>query len=275
VKFGVASFVTDEGIRPAELGVALEERGFESFVVPEHTHIPASRATPYPAGGDLPRMYYRTLDPFVTLTAVAAVTKRLVIGTGILLLVERDPITTAKEVASLDLVSGGRFIFGVGAGWNLEEMRNHGTDPLTRGRLLDERIVAMQRLWTEEEAEFQGDLVHMEKSFAWPKPVQKPYPPIYFGGNSDATFRRIAKYGHGWLANAHPPGVMGTRIARLRDLAEREVPVSVFGAPSNADTLRAYAGLGIERVTLFLRTKPRDETLSILDAMAKLVAELS
>ena len=223
MKFGIATFVTDEGICPVELGRAVEDRGFESLFVAEHSHIPTSRTTPYPSGGELPRVYYRTLDPFVTLTAVAVVTTRLVVGTGIALMIQRDPITTAKEVASLDLVSSGRVIFGIGAGWNREEMRHHGTDPRTRGRLLDERMRAMRSLWTDEKAEFHGEFVHIEPSYAWPKPVQEPHPPIYVGGNSDATFRRIAEYGHGWLANPHAPDRMAARIALLRDVAGRVV----------------------------------------------------
>jgi probable F420-dependent oxidoreductase len=274
MKFGIATFVTDEGIGPADLGRAVEDRGFESLVVAEHSYIPVSRESPYPGGGDLPRIYYRTLDPFVTLTAVATVTERLVVGTGIALLVQRDPLATAKSLASLDLVSGGRAFFGVGAGWNLEEMRNHGTDPKTRGKLLDERIAAIRALWTEDEAEFHGRYVDFERVTATPKPMRKPHPPIYFGGDSEATFRRIARYGDGWIANAHPPGTMASRIARLRDLAEREVPVTVFGAPADVDLLNAYTGLGIERANLFLPTKPKDETLAALDDLATLVQKV-
>lgn len=179
MKFGISTFVTDDGIAPAPLARAIEERGFDSLFVAEHTHIPASRETPYPGGGDLPDKYYRTLDPFVTLTAAACTTERLLLGTGGALMIERDTITTAKEVASLDLVSGGRFVFGVGVGWNREEMQNHGTDPRTRGELLDEQLRAMREMWTKEEAEFHGEHVDFDPIYSRPKPVQQPHPPIY------------------------------------------------------------------------------------------------
>src|SRR5690606_41646193 len=183
---------------------AVEERGFSALVVAEHTHIPASRQSPYPLGGELPGIYYRTLDPFVTLAAAAAVTSRIELVTGIALLIQRDPIITAKEAASIDLISDGRFVFGVGAGWNLEEMRHHGTDPRTRGALLDERIEAVKALWTDEPAEYHGRFVDFGPSYLRPKPVQKPHPPIVVGGNSDATVGRILRHGAGWMSNPPP-----------------------------------------------------------------------
>ncbi|MDT7575898.1 MAG: hypothetical protein QOH17_2231, partial [Pseudonocardiales bacterium] len=182
MKFGIATFITDEGIRPAALGRALEERDFSSLFIAEHSHIPAGRESPYPGGGELPRRYYRTLDPFVALAAVASVTSRLVLGTGIALLPQRDVIHTANEVASLDLVSDGRVAFGVGVGWNREEMRNHGTDPATRGALMDEQLAALKQIWTQDQAEFHGKHVDFDPIFLWPKPVQQPHPPIYLGG---------------------------------------------------------------------------------------------
>ena len=187
MKFGISTFVTDDGIDPVSLAQAIEERGFDSLVIAEHTHIPASRQSPYPMGGELPSIYYRTLDPFVTFAAAAAVTSRIELFTGIALLIQRDPIVTAKEAASIDLISGGRFVFGVGAGWNIEELRHHGTDPKTRGALLDERIEAIRALWTDEPAEFHGKYVDFDSSYLRPKPVRKPHPPIYIGGDSDAT----------------------------------------------------------------------------------------
>ena len=214
MKYGIATFITDEGIRPDALGRALEERGFSSLFIAEHSHIPASRETPYPGGGELPRRYYRTLDPFVALTAAAAVTSRLVLGTGIALLPQRDVIHTAKQVASLDLVSDGRVAFGVGVGWNREEMRNHGTDPATRGARIDEQLAALKQIWTEEQAEFHGEHVDFDPIFAWPKPVQRPHPPIYLGGESAAALRRLATYGDAWLPRAHTPPA---EIRRVRD----------------------------------------------------------
>ncbi len=265
MKYGISTFVTDEGITPQALGRAVEEHGFDSLFLAEHTHIPASRKSPYPRGGELPQKYYRTLDPFITLTAMAMVTEKLLLGTGIALMIERDPIITAKEVASLDLVSGGRFLFGVGVGWNREEMENHGTDPRTRGRLMDERIRAMREIWTKEEAEFHGEFVDFDPVFAWPKPVQKPHPPIYIGGGSPA-FERTAEYGDVWLANGLPPDKLEPLIPKMREKAGREVPVAVFGAaPEN---IEGYEKLGVERVLLSLETAPEKETLRKLDELA-------
>ena len=186
--------MTDEGIAPEALARATEERGFDSLFVAEHTHIPLSRKSPWPRGGELPRRYYRTLDPFVTLTAAAIATERLLLGTGVTLVVERDLIITAKEVASLDLVSGGRVIFGIGVGWNREEMENYGTDPRSRGKLTNERIQSMIEMWTKDEPEYHGQYVDFDPIGIWPKPVQKPYPPIYVGGGSRA-FGRIVEFG--------------------------------------------------------------------------------
>lgn len=267
--FGIATFVTDEGIKPAALGKALEERGFDSLFLAEHSHIPASRETPYPFG-ELPRRYYRTLDPFVTLAAVASVTSDLLLATGVALLIQRDVIHTAKEVASLDLVSGGRVIFGVGVGWNREEMRDHGTDPRTRGALLDEQVAALKVIWTQEEAEFHGRFVDFDPIFQWPKPVQRPHPPIYVGGESPAALARLAAHGDGWLPRA---GTDPAEIRRVREwLTERgrqDVPFTLFGANTDPRALEGYVEAGIERVTFFLPTLPEAETLSELDALAK------
>ncbi|MFI6490240.1 LLM class F420-dependent oxidoreductase [Streptomyces sp. NPDC050564] len=269
MKFGVSTFLTDEGIGPAALGPALEERGFDALLLAEHTHIPVKRETPYPAGGDLPRVYYRTLDPFVALAAVASVTRELLVGTGIALVVERDPIITAKEVASLDLISGGRAVFGVGAGWNREEMRNHGTDPAKRGRLMDERIRAIIELWTKDEAEFHGDFVDFEPVYSWPKPVQRPYPPVWVGGNSDRAFARVAAYGTVWMPSGVPPKELGARIDRMRQIAGDRPAVVVYGARHDRESLDIYAELGVERVLLFLPTRPEDQTLRTLDELAE------
>jgi probable F420-dependent oxidoreductase len=268
VKFGVSTFITDQGIAPAALGRAVEERGFDSLLIAEHSHIPASRRSPYPGGGDLPEMYYRTLDPFVALGAAASVTERLLLGTGVALVAQRDPIHTAKEVATLDLVSGGRAVFGVGVGWNREEMEDHGTDPATRGRLVDERLAAMQQLWTQEKAEFHGEFVDFDPAYAWPKPVQEPHPPIYVGGGPGA-FPRIARFGDAWLANRVAPGEMGAQIAQMRETAGREVPVTVYAAPQDDETIEAYEALGVERLLLYLPTRTEGRTLEILDSLAE------
>ena len=199
MRIGVLTFITDEGIGPVELGVGLEQRGLESLFLAEHSHIPVDAKTPYPGGGPIPRKYYRTLDPFVALTAAATATETLVVGTGIALVPQRDPIQTAKEVASLDLLSQGRFRFGVGVGWLREEIANHGVDPKVRGRVVEERLRAMIEIWTQEKAEFHGDFVDFDPIYSWPKPVTKPYPPLYLGGGP-AGFRRIARLNAGWLS---------------------------------------------------------------------------
>jgi probable F420-dependent oxidoreductase len=268
MKFGISTFVTDEGIAPGALARAIEERGFDSLFIAEHTHIPLSRKSPWPRGGELPRRYYRTLDPFITLTAAAAATERLLLGTGVALVIERDPIITAKEVASLDLVSGGRVVFGVGVGWNREEMENHGTNPRIRGKLADERIQAMIEMWTKEDPEFHGRYVDFDPIGIWPKPVQKPYPPIYVGGGRRA-FERIAQFGDAWLANGLPPDKLEPMMGELREIVGRDVPVSVFNASSASEDLEAYAQLSVERVLLSLPTLPESEALKLLDDLAQ------
>lgn len=274
MRFGISTFITDEGIQPATLGRALEERGFDALFIAEHTHIPTSRATPYPGGGDLPRIYYRTLDPFVALSTAAAVTERLLLATGIALIIERDPITTAKEVASLDLISEGRFLFGIGAGWNREEMRNHGTDPARRGALMDERIHAMREIWTQEQAQFHGQHVDFDPVYAWPKPVQQPHPPIYVGGESPRAIARVAEYGGGWLPRGGTEN-LAERIAHVREQAGWRVPVSVYAAPDDRATIEGYAAAGVDRTLLMLPTTPRDESLRQLDAFTELMSAFS
>jgi probable F420-dependent oxidoreductase len=272
MKFGISTFVTDEGIAPRALARAIEEGGFDSLFIAEHTHIPLSRKSPWPRGGELPRRYYRTLDPFITLTAAAAATERLLLGTGVALVVESDPLITAKEVASLDLVSGGRVVFGVGVGWNREEMENHGTNPRIRGRLTDERIRAMIEIWTKDEPEFHGQYVDFDPIGIWPKPVQKPYPPIYVGGGR-RPFERIAQLGDAWLANGLPPDKLQPMMGELREVAGSDVPVSVFNASSEPEDLQAYAQLGVERVLLGLPTLPESETLKQLDNLAQVATD--
>lgn len=273
MKFGISTFVTDDGIDPVSLARGIEERGFHSLVIAEHTNIPASRESAYPGGGDLPDIYYKTLDPFVTLAAAAAVTSKIELFTGIALLIQRDPIITAKEAASIDLLSGGRFVFGVGAGWNLEELRNHGTDPKTRGALLDERIEAIKALWTDEPAEYHGKYVDFDPTYLRPKPVQTPHPPIYIGGNSDATVKRIIRHGAGWISNPLPEDQLTKRIGQLKEGAGHDVPLAMFGTPVDAEYWGAVENLGFGQVALILPSVPRDESLRLLDDYAEAVAK--
>lgn len=274
MRVGVLTFVTDEGIGPAELGAGLEQRGFESLFLAEHTHIPVNTQSPYPAGGPIPPKYYRTLDPFVALTAAAVVTKTLVLGTGIALIPERDPILTAKEVASLDLVSHGRFCFGVGVGWLREEVANHGVDPAVRGRVTDERLRAIIEIWTQDQAEFHGEYLDFAPIYCWPKPLTKPYPPLYVGGGP-ANFKRIARLDAGWIAISTSPERLTRPLAELRAMAGDDVPVTVcHWGEAKAQDLQGYLPLGVERVLLDLPTQPRDQTFRFLDELATELAQL-
>jgi len=271
--FGLTIFPTDYSIGPAELGRAAEDAGFEALFFAEHTHIPVSRDTPRPGGGELPRRYWHTIDPFAALTAVAAATERLRVGTGICLVVERDPITTAKEVASVDLLSGGRFEFGVGAGWNREEMRNHGTDPGHRFSLMRERIEAMKAIWTQDEAEYHGEHVDFDPIWSWPKPVQKPHPPVLVGGTGPKALDRVLRYGDVWMPNriAEPDWLKG-RIAELRDRAGRHVPVTYFGADATDEFVTGLADAGVDRALLQLPDAGADEVLPLVERYAELAA---
>jgi probable F420-dependent oxidoreductase len=264
-------FPTDYAVDPDELARMAEERGFESLFFPEHTHIPAGRETAYPAGGELPEMYWHTYDPFVAVTAAAAATQRLLLGTGICLIVERDPITTAKEVASVDRLSAGRFLFGVGAGWNREEMANHGTDPRRRFGLMRERVEAMKAIWSEDEASYHGRFVDFDRILAWPKPLQRPHPPILIGGNGPKVLDRVLAYGDAWYPNAIPDldGLLA-RVAELRERAAqlgRPVSVSLNMTPPDADYLARCAAAGIERVVFRLPQAGRAEIERYLDAL--------
>ncbi|MGP4027842.1 LLM class F420-dependent oxidoreductase [Actinomadura sp. 3N407] len=264
--------MTDDGIGPAELGRALEERGFASLFLAEHTHIPVKRESPWPGGAELPRHYYRTLDPLVALTAAATATERLRVGTGIALIVQRDPIVLAKEVASLDLISGGRAVLGVGAGWNREEMRNHGTDPTTRMRLLRERVLAVKELWTKDEAEFHGEFVDFDPVFLYPKPVQDPHPPVMIGGSGPTTFDRVVEFGDGWMPiYGRGTDPLAVQIAELRERAGRRVPVSVFGVPPKAEAVAELEAAGVDEVLFGLKTVPEDDTRRLLDRLGGLV----
>jgi probable F420-dependent oxidoreductase len=276
VKFGIAVFPTDYAADPATIARLVEERGFESLFFPEHTHIPVSRRTPYPGGGDLPPEYSHTLDPFVALTAAATATERLLVATGICLVVERDPITTAKEVASLDHVSGGRFLFGVGAGWNEEEMENHGTDPRRRFGLMRERIEAMKAIWTEDEAEYHGRYVDFEPIWSWPKPVQKPHPPVLVGGNGPRVLDRVLAFGDEWMPNRI--GDEEKFFARIAELQERaraagrdSIPVTFSGAPRKPEVIERLASANVQRCVFYVPPTPAGEIERHLDERAALV----
>ena len=271
-------FPADDAVAPGELAAMVEARGFESLFFPEHTHIPASRATPYPGGGELPREYSHTHDPFVALTAAAAATQRLLVGTGICLVIERDPITTAKEVASLDQLSAGRFLFGIGAGWNAEEMANHGTDPRTRFALLRERIEAMKAIWTQEEASYHGRYVEFERIWSWPKPAQRPHPPIIVGGNGERVLDRVIAYGDEWMPNrVESVDQLAARIDRLRRMAEdagRPPPkVGLYAAPAKAAEMDAYERAGVGRYVLFVPPVAGPEAEARLDHLAGAIDE--
>ena len=256
--FGVSYFPTDESVEPAALARMAEERGFESVFVTEHTHIPASRETDYPAGGELPREYWRIYDPFVALTTMADATERIRIGTAICLLVERDPITTAKAVASLDRLSGGRILFGVGAGWNLEEMRNHGTDPARRFRILRERVEACKEIWMNEEASYHGEFVDFDRIVCRPAPVQEPHPPVLVGGFGPQVLDRVVAYGDAWFPNRIPPDhAMISRIDALQrrgeDAGRGPIPVTLQIPPRDLAVLELYEQAGVTRAVHMLR----------------------
>jgi probable F420-dependent oxidoreductase len=278
MQFGVSMFPTEYSIGLVELARAAEEFGFESLFVPEHTHIPAERRTPWPGGAELPREYSHTLDPFVALGAAAAVTSRLKLGTGVCLVVERDPIVLAKEVATLDHLSNGRFLFGVGGGWNVEEMANHGTDATRRWRLLRERVLAMKQIWTSDEAEFHGELVNFDRLWSWPKPVQRPHPPIIVGGNGPHTLQRVIDYGDEWMPiPGRGPSIEErmTTLAQLADAAGRgPIPVSIFGMRPDPSTIERFQAAGVARCLFSLPAAPADQVLPILERCANLVRAL-
>ncbi len=278
MRVGVFYFPTDYGIDIAELARALEERGFESLFVPEHTHIPVSRKTPFPGGGELPKRYMRTHDPFVGLAFAAAATRKLLVGTGVCLVPQHDPIVLAKVIASLDLLSGGRFIFGIGGGWNVDEMENHGARYETRFKLMRERVQAMKAIWTQDEASFQGDMVKFDPIWSYPKPAQRPHPPILLGGETDHTLKRVVAYCDGWFprgARGFNPVEAIERLHRMATAAGRDpatLTTSVFGAPPDAAALEGYAKAGVNRVLLGVPDKDPDEILRTLDKWAPLAA---
>ena len=274
---GICQFSTDYSIRIDELAREAEQRGFESLFVPEHTHIPASRRTPFAGGAELPREYSHTHDPFVSLMAAAAVTKKLRIGTGICLIIERDTITTAKSVASLDVLSNGRFEFGIGGGWNVEEMEHHGTEFKTRFKRLREQVLAMKQIWTKDEAEYHGEFVSFDKIWAWPKPAQKPNPPVLLGGESGHTLQRVVDFCDGWFPRGRAPEIILPGIKDLKMRAEKagrdfkSLSISIFSAKPDQATLDTYAGAGVTRAIMRLPSEGRDKILPLLDQYAKFV----
>jgi probable F420-dependent oxidoreductase len=269
---GLAQFSTDYTIHPARLAQLAEERGFESLFFTEHTHIPVSRETPYPGGGELPPEYSHSRDLFIALAMAAAVTERIKLGSGVCLVIQRDPIVTAKEVASLDSLSGGRVLFGVGAGWNREEMSNHGTDPRRRFSVMRERVEAMKAIWTQEEAQYDGEHVRFEPIWSWPKPAQEPHPPVLVGGTGEKVLDRVLGYGDGWIPNrVRDPEVLGERIEELRERAGRRVPVTVFGARPDRGFLERLGEVGVDRALLYLRPAEPDAVERQLDGMAQLL----
>jgi probable F420-dependent oxidoreductase len=272
MKVGVAMFCTDYSMQPTELAAALEARGFESVWLPEHSHIPLSRVSPFPPGGDLPKKYYDVMDPFVALGAAAAVTTSLRLATGICLVAQRDAIQTAKAVASLDQISKGRFLFGVGPGWNRDEMENHGILFKSRMDIMGEKVAAMREIWTQPKAEFHGKFVDFDPMMTWPKPIQKPHPPVIVGGGVPYGARRALAYGNGWVPNATRPGYrLLDRMDEYREMekaAGRKVPISAFGVEHDPKSWNAYENAGIDRIILSVPSEPADTILPILDRWA-------
>jgi probable F420-dependent oxidoreductase len=278
--YGVTMFPTDYAVRPDDLARLLQERGFESVWFPEHTHIPVSRRTPYPGGGELPKEYSHSYDPFVALTAAAAATTNLKLGTGVCLVIERDPIVTAKEIASLDFLSGGRFLFGIGGGWNIEEMADHGTDFKKRWRVLRERVLAMKALWTQDEADFHGEFVNFDKTWSFPKPAQKPHPPLLIGGDGPTTFDRVIEFGDGWMPIGRPTPDGRSIEEKIKALHGRareagrspdSIPLTIFGSRPEKDAVDRYEQAGARRVIFSVPPAGREIVEPLLDRIARTV----
>ncbi len=271
MKFGVAIFPTDYAISMAELAPAAEELGFESLWVAEHSHIPVSRQSPWAGGAELPKHYWHAMDPFVALTVAALASKTIRVATGICLLIQRDPIHTAKEVASVDLVSNGRFIFGIGGGWNREEMEDHGTVFSTRWKLLREKVEAIKAIWTQDEAEYHGEMVNFAPMWCWPKPVQQPHPPIILGGSGPKILERVVRYADGWMPNR---GDVIERIPELQELAlaagRGPIPVSYYPKPE-AGEIERLAAAGVERCIYYVPPDGRDQALAKLEELGRMI----
>ena len=283
MQFGAAIFFTDYSISPGDLGWALESRGFESLWAAEHSHIPLSRKSPWGGGGELPKQYYDVMDPFVTLTAAAAVTKKLKLGTGVCLVNQRDPIQTAKLVASIDQISNGRFLFGVGNGWNQDEMENHGTVFATRHKLVRERIEAMKAIWTQSKAEYHGEFVNFDPMMAWPKPVQKPHPPVIVGGAFPYSARRAIRYGDGWIPHASRGtyAEIADMLPEFRKMATEagrdpaSIETTVWAPKPDADLMKRYQDLGVKRVVFNLESEKADTILPVVDAWEAVMRQVS
>ena len=283
LNFGTSMFFTDYSMAPGELGKALEERGFESVWAPEHSHIPLSRKTPFPGGGDVPKRYYDAMDPFVALMAAAAVTRRIKVGTGVCLVAQRDPIQTAKLVASIDQVSGGRFLFGIGNGWNQDEMENHGTVFTTRHKLARERVEAMKAIWTQTKPEYHGEFVNFGPMMAWPKPVQKPHPPVIVGGAFPYSARRAIRYGEGWIPQAARGGYseIADMIPEFRKMATEagrdpaSIDITVWFPKQDPELMKRYEDLGVSRVVFNLDSEKADKVLPVIDSLAGLMRKVN
>jgi probable F420-dependent oxidoreductase len=273
MELGVAIFPTHQAIRPGDIARLAEERGQESLFFPEHTHMPADHS-PHPSGQSLPGRYAHTFDLFVAVTAAVTATSRLRIGSGVCLVIQRDPITTAKEVASVDYLSGGRFEFGVGAGWNRQEMANHGTDPRTRMALMRERVEAMKAIWTQDEASYSGTYVQFDRIWSWPKPAQRPHPPVLVGGDGATVFDRVLAFGDAWMPNYAPSGIL-ERAAELHARAEHPVSLQVMGIPADPKALEAYAAAGFDRAVHWLPSAGRGPVERALDAWESAIAEFT
>jgi len=277
--FGASMFMTDYSMTSAELAQALEARGFESMWAPEHSHIPTSRRSPFPGGGDLPKQYYDVYEPFVGLAAAAAVTTRLKLATGVCLVVQRDPIQTAKDVATLDRVSGGRFLFGIGAGWNAEEMENHGTVYRTRLSLMRDRVAAMKAIWTQSKAEYHGKFTSFDPIMTWPKPVQKPHPPVLVGGGWPGGARRAIEYGDGWMP-IHIPRHLLKRVPEFWSDAEaagrkrESLELTLFAALPDEKELDGLRAAGASRAVFMMPSEAADKILPRMDSLAELARRL-
>jgi probable F420-dependent oxidoreductase len=280
--YGICIFPTAYSIQPAELAIAMEERGFESLWLPEHTHIPASRLSPWPGGAELPRMYYDVYDPFISLAAAASVTKKLKLGTGVTLACQHSPLTLAKTAATLDRVSGGRLLLGVGGGWNREELEDHGRPFERRWKVLRETVEAMKALWQSNPAEYHGEFVDFAPAHSAPSPVQKPHPPIHVAGSAPHALKRVARYGDGWVPiPGRESGSFAEQLAELGRLARaagrdaKQIEVSLYACPPKEDYLRSSAEIGVARAVFALPPSPAAEILPILDRYAEVARKVA
>ena len=274
MRIGLFPFSTDYSMPIDRLAIAAEKRGFDSIWLPEHTHIPANRLTPYPGGGDLPKEYSHTLDPFVALGIAAGVTTKLKLATGICIAIEHQALTLAKTVATLDHISNGRVLLGLGAGWNREEMENHGTQYESRFRKLEEQMAALKEIWTNDEASFHGEFENFDSVWSWPKPVQNPHPPLILGGETDHTLRRIVRFGDGWLPRAMRPEIVAKGMGKLARFAEQagrdpaSISVSVFAPPPKDMVINQFRETAVERVILMIPPQDEAKTLARMDRYA-------